>query len=284
MKNSMRHVFLTLLATATTVSSPFVTGVRAGSVVPMTLDTMSDHAGQVIMGTVASVHSYRSNATSEIESRVIFTGVTYLKGASATREDTFALVVPGGRVGDSSLQVSCTPSFKVGDKWLLFLLPTYKTFPVVGLSNGAFRVRVDENGTERVFNVSMAAVSGVSGRGFVQVERNALNPNSSERTRLIDSAGARVTDLSTRGQPAPAISLDEFLAILKPILSDSAKHDLIAPAGRRENVTYTPVPLVRTNAPSQRRASHTTGEARTTRVESRDTLQTRARLPKGGVK
>ena len=50
------------------------------------------------------------------------------------------------------LFMASAPAFAAGEKWILFLLPTYKTFPVVGLSHGAFRVPTDTDGVERVFH------------------------------------------------------------------------------------------------------------------------------------
>lgn len=128
----------------------FASAAIASSVVPMSVATMADHAGQVITGDVVALRSYWIDEPRRIETEVTFAGVTYLKGAPADADGTFTLRVPGGTIGDLQMRIEGAPRFAAGETWLLFLLPTYKTFPVVGIDQGAYRVVHDADGVDRV--------------------------------------------------------------------------------------------------------------------------------------
>lgn len=191
----------------------------AASVVPMTVATLADHAGQVVSGEVTAVESYWTGRPARIESRVTFESVSYLKGAHPGAGDTFALTVPGGRVDTFEMRLEGAPRFEVGQSWLLFVLPAYRTHPVVGISQGAFRIARDADGVERVERDGRA-VLGLDGQGFV---------------RLADAARAE----GDAPHPA-ALTRGEFVELVAPILAASRDHALAEPAGRRLPVRYTP--------------------------------------------
>ena len=216
--------------------------VQAGAVIPMDVDTLAGHAGQVIVGTVTAVRSYWADNPRRIESEITFEQVAYLKGIRPESTTTFTLIVPGGTVGTMSMQVSCAPAFATGEKWILFLLPTYKTFPVVGLSQGAFRVQTDADGLERVFRASGLPVVDIS---ETSISRMPGHDEHSLTERVIEANNARVEVEPAAVQPLEPISYRDFLTQIRPILDSSRDHQLTHPAGRRELVDYTPVPLVR---------------------------------------
>ncbi len=204
----------------------------ASTVEPMNLDTLADLAGQAIVGRVSAVESYWTTDTPRrIESWVTLEQVEYLKGAPADAATTFTLIVPGGQVGDTRMQVCCTPTFTVGDKWVLFLLPQYRTFPVVGLFQGSFLARRDENGVERIHHMRhdrLEPVTGFDDEGFARVESTS---DVHAEQRLVGSNGARLKPTETT-TAAPAMALDDFLQQVRPILQQSRAHDLKASAGR----------------------------------------------------
>lgn len=219
---------------------------KATSVVPMDLDTLADHSGQVIVGTVTAVRSYWADSPRRIESEIAFEETEYLKGTLPDSRSTFTLVVPGGTVGQTSMQLAGTPTFAVGEKWVLFLLPSYKTFPVVGLSQGAFRVQAGGDGVERVFASSGSPVVGIDPTLMVTT---AGSDYESASEHLIEAVSARLISEGRSqyrcetGLPAgQAMSYQQFLARVQPILDGSHDHKLTGPAGRRVLVEFTPVP------------------------------------------
>jgi hypothetical protein len=214
----------------------------ATTVVPMTVGSMADHAGQVIAGDVIEVRSYWTGDRRRIESEVVFANVGYLKGAPAGAGGTFTLTVPGGAIGALEMRIAGAPQFVVGDSWVLFLLPAYKTFPVVGLSQGAFRIVPGPDGVERVHQAGLP-VTGLDAGGFVEVATADAAPRALESGR----PGSRVTV-----HPVPAgtaLSYGEFVNLIQPIVRDSRHHGLKGPAGRPVPVRYTPVRLHGPGAP-----------------------------------
>ncbi len=213
----------------------------ASTVAPMDVRAMADYSGQVIVGTAGPVRSYWTGTPPRIESQVQFDDVVYLKGAPpATAAGTFILTVPGGTVGSTQFRVAGACSFNPGERWLLFLLPTYRTFPVVGLWEGAFRVATDETGTPRVFNAVGAAVTGIDPDGFVQ---DGTNSTVDARHRCVGSDQAELLISGTPASAITPISLEEFVELLQPHLAASRQHSQNLPPGRPEPVVHTPVPL-----------------------------------------
>lgn len=215
---------------------------EASSVVPMTLATMSDHAGQVIVGEVTQVRSYWAESPRRIETEVTFQNVEYLKGSLPDSSSIFRLIVPGGTVGEMRMQVCGAPTFAVGEKWVLFLLPTYKTFPVVGLHQGEMRVYRDVDGEERVGNAFHMPIDGVDSQGFIRVA--GQRPGELPHPHARAEHGVRLKEVAPRaGVPARGMTYEEFLATVQPLLDRSKDHHLTEPAGRRILVRYSAVPL-----------------------------------------
>jgi hypothetical protein len=255
---------------AVLLSSALSARAEAATVVPMTVQTLSENAGQVIGGEVVSVRSYWAENPRRIESEVTFQNVEYLKGKLADSTTTFKLLVPGGKVGDWQMRISCAPTFAPGEKWVLFLLPTYRTFPVVGLHEGAFRIESDAEGVARVYDASGGAVIGLGEDNFLHVAEQPAEELSAQagkdaghnapaaqhpkaQDNLIGTDGVRVQFV---GPPAPetkAVSYDDFVALIRPVLERSKAHNLTTPAGRPILTGYKPVPLKL--APSATKAS-----------------------------
>lgn len=215
--------------------------VQGAHVATMDVPTMADHAGAVIMGEVASVRSYWADSPRRIESEITFREVAYLKGEPARNDRAFSLVVPGGTVGTMQMRICCAPAFEEGQRWVLFLLPTYKTFPVVGLYRGALRVRPDESGIDRVYDAAGLAVTGLDAEGFIA---SPIAHATSQNVHLVDASNIRVMaegDIDKR--PTQAVRYVDFVKTLKPLLDASRQHRLTEPVGTRIVVEYRAVPL-----------------------------------------
>lgn len=218
----------------------FPTIADATSVAPMTVQTLADHAGQVLIGDVTSTRSYWANNPRRIETEVIFRNVEYIKGKLQNAGTDFTLIVPGGTVGDTRMRICCAPEFKAGERRLLFLLPRYKTFPTVGVAQGAFRIEKDETGVDRVYQHGQILVVGVDEKGFVKLatERRITDASS----HLVDSHRTQLKQQQAAETPK-AISCSDFLNHIRPILDNSRDHRLIEPAGQRDLVSKTGVSL-----------------------------------------
>ena len=216
-------------------------GAVASQVVPMSLDQLADHSGEVIVGTVSSVESRWRENPRRIESEVTFGAVTFLKGNRAHLNDKFTLTVPGGTVGEFQMRVCCAPGFRTGDKWVLMLLPTYRTYPVVGIYRGALRVIQDDDGVERIHNAAGRSVTGIDMEGhFVldgQAQRNVAQHLVGERGAHLKSSGERET------ASQEAMRLGEFIDALTPALAASRQHAMDKPAGSPVRADLRPVPL-----------------------------------------
>ena len=232
------------LIAAVVVSLALWTSAEASSVMPMALDTLADHSGQVIVGTVTTVRSYWADNPRRIESEITLAEVEYLKGKLPDSRDTFSFIVPGGEVGEIRMTICCAPEFHVGERWILFLLPAYRTFPVVGLYQGAFLIQPDADGIERVVyrrHGQAEPIVGINAGGFVQQQ-------SRRYTRADDHllAARNVRLLTpTNATEQQALTYEEFVAQLEPVLEASRDHQLTEPAGRRILVQYRGVPLRR---------------------------------------
>ncbi len=206
----------------------------------MTVKTMADHSGQVIIGRVEAVRSYWADNPRRIESEITFDQVEYLKGAHPGASNRRKLVVPGGTVGEMTMRLASAPKPKAGDKWMLCLLPSYKTHPVVGVWRGAFRIEADAAGIDRVYGSGGQPIEGVDSQGFVKLSNSRSH---CANDRLTGSLGLRVSDRNDSNSTSNAIAATEFRKQLAPILAASKDHKLTEPAGRRVAITFTPVPM-----------------------------------------
>lgn len=213
---------------------------QATTVAPMDLATIADHSGQVISGRIASVRSFWADDPRRIESEITLDDVAYLKGSPSIPTTTFAFTAPGGTVGRMRMAVAGAPEFRVGQRWLLCLLPSYKTHPIVGIYHGAFQIRTGDDGVARVFTAAAAAVVGIDARGFVRATSVNRPPVPD---RLVGAVSARVINERGVSTTPEVMTYDRFVERFRPVLEASRDHALTKPAGRRVGVRYTPVPL-----------------------------------------
>jgi len=185
------------------------------------LAALSDHAATVFEGVVAEVRSYWAGSPRTIVSDVTLTSVTYLKGGPATAIATASLTVPGGTIGSWQMRISGAPELKPGEKWLLFLLPSYQTFPTVGIWQGALRIQEDGAGVARMFTSSGTPIYGdaESPPGLVDAARSREQfPDGGVSARPTLRNGAIPND------GPPAMTHSDFLCRLRPVLNRSRVH------------------------------------------------------------
>lgn len=216
---------------------------RAGACMTASMDvpTLADHAGQVIVARVSAARSYWADDPKRIETELTLVETAYLKGAhpgAAGAGGVFTLVVPGGTVGERSSRVCCGPIPAVGERWLLFLLPSYKTYPTVGLAQGAMRIEEDAGGVPRVFTAGGRAIEGIDDDGSLRIAPSRRDEKDRLGGALVGEHGVSVRRRTAEGRAddaelrAQGASLEAFTAQLEPVLRASVDHGMTGPAGR----------------------------------------------------
>lgn len=159
MKTS-RILFLALSA-----SLAFATA-RGTTVIPPSFDELVAQAEVIFEGTVTDV---QSQWTGEGGQRHIVTYVTFkvedpIKGEVGT---TYTMNMLGGTVDGTTMEVTDSPKFKVGEREILFLEHNGTQFiPLVGIMHGRFHVTQDsERGTDVVTKNNGRAVTDVARLG-----------------------------------------------------------------------------------------------------------------------
>jgi hypothetical protein len=125
--------------------------VQGLTVVPRSFDDLVQLADVVIVGTVKEVHSEFGNGglDQHIFSFVNFNDLQVIKGQVAGEE--YALQVPGGVVGRIAQDYPGVPVFHIGQRYVVFVRGNNRDFfPVVGITQGLFRVMTDAQGRQVV--------------------------------------------------------------------------------------------------------------------------------------
>lgn len=256
-----RTLVSSCLALAAAAASFLAAPAHACTASPMSMDVMADHAAQVVIGEVTMIRSYWTEDGRAIESEITLTGVEYLKGRRADSRSVMTLKVPGGTVGSITMRLCCVPEIQAGERYAMFLLPEYRTYPTVGMAQGLFKIERDEDGRDRVLSANGLAIAGLDQQGmpFTIVQRGS----ELARTRLVGENGAalRVDAMAPGEKAAPVrpMALDAFKTQLRPILARSRAHAFDGQAGRRIAVELRPTtlklaPNARTMTEAQRAA------------------------------
>lgn len=140
--------------------------VQATTVIPPTFDQLVDEAEMIFEGTVKET---KSEWTGEGANRHIVTYVTFtiedpIKGALGA---DYTIRMFGGTVGKDTMMATDTPTFKIGDRDILFVEKNGTQFiPLVGIMHGRFRVQQDEvSAHESVAKDNGARVSNLAKLG-----------------------------------------------------------------------------------------------------------------------
>ena len=199
---SLRSILLTAVACVTVAS------VHATTVVAPTFDELVKRAQLIFEGTVTDVQSQWAGEGGQrhIVSYVTFKVGDGLKGEAGA---THTLRMLGGTVGEETMGISDAPTFKVGDRDILFVENNGTQFiPLVGIMYGRFRVQQDQqSGTDRVLTHEGRALADVATLGQ-------------------DEHGHRhVTDHSvvTNASNRPALSVADFKAAIRAKLAEQAQ-------------------------------------------------------------
>lgn len=209
---------------------------NATQTVPMSVRTMTDHAAVVFVGTVTALDAVRHDDRRGIETTVTFGDIEWLKGAVDEDDESFTLLTPGGTVDGWRAEVAGAPRFAVGDRMLLFILPSWSVHPVVGVMRGCVRFVVGDDGVERAYTLG-GAITGLDERGHFQTAGSACTAAcghaTDERTRLLAHA-----------PPVDAWTTANLLDALRPIARTSRTHADVTDPGRRRPVRFRAAPVV----------------------------------------
>lgn len=217
----------------------------------MTLTAIADHAAQAVIADIQSVRSYWAANPRRIETELTLTNIQYLKGGYPDAPDTMTLTVPGGAIDDWQMRLCCAPDYRPGQRWALFILPTCKVHPVVGMDRGSFRIIADDRGIERIHSAEGLPVTSIDASGVIT---RAAAPCADERHQHAPAAppaqsGVRVVPAPVKHDHAEApvadaaMSLADFRAAVAPILARSRDHNPREPAGKRVSADHRAVPL-----------------------------------------
>jgi len=152
--------------------------VSASVVAPMPFATLVGDASAIFRGEVIDVRSEWRQLRDE---RVIVTVVLFkvervLKGTASA---TLALETLGGTIGDTSMVIPGMPQFVVGDRDVLCIERAQAAlFPVLGATQGRFRILTDRAGSQRVVFNDGRPVGAVTqiGRAAVLVSSSPIAP------------------------------------------------------------------------------------------------------------
>ena len=170
---------------------------RATAVIPPDFATLVADAQLIFRGEVTAT---RSEWTGTGPTRTIMTFVTFkvletIKGAA---KEPYILQMLGGTVNGRTLKVTGVPTFKVGDRTLLFVENNgTQFFPVVGIMNGYFKLVKDTaTGDEMVFRHDGTKLKSVT--QIDQTHNEAMNPTMGlSATSKVSAASSVDTSLKT---------------------------------------------------------------------------------------
>ncbi len=156
---------------------------RATTVIPPSFDELVGEAEIIFQGTVTEV---KSQWTGEGGERHIVTYVSFqvedaVKGNPGA---AFTMRMLGGTVDGTTMEVTDSPKFKVGEREILFVEHNGTQFiPLVGIMHGRFHVAQDAStGTEMVLTNSGQTVTNLAQLGkedpLEHSEKNRANTNA----------------------------------------------------------------------------------------------------------
>jgi hypothetical protein len=164
---------------------------RATTVIPPSFDELVARAEVIFQGTVTDV---QSQWTGEGAQRHIVTYVTLkvedpIKGNPGA---TYTVRMFGGTVDGTTMEVTDTPKFKIGDRDILFVEHNGSQFvPLVGIMHGRFRVKQDsERRADVVVTNNGAPVTDVAqlGKEDFLNDKHANVPQTNAAAKSLDAA------------------------------------------------------------------------------------------------
>jgi hypothetical protein len=121
--------------------------VQGATVEKLTLPQLAKSAQAIVVGTISEVSAFQAVDRNQIYTKVTMDVSESLKGSQS---GSISFTQLGGVRGDRRVTVSGFPQFAVGSEVLLFLNDDPSgTIATVGLGQGKFNVRVDQNTGEK---------------------------------------------------------------------------------------------------------------------------------------
>ena len=146
-----------------------VTHAHATTLLYKSLDDLSAEAENIVVGTVAKTESTYGTDKS-IYTFVTITDMDNIKGQS--KESELVLRFKGGQVGEDIHEIVGSPYFKTNEKVVLFVRGNGRSLvPLVGWTQGVFRVVADQTGDSIVTDHDGNALLGASGKDLVKEHR-----------------------------------------------------------------------------------------------------------------
>lgn len=152
---------------------------RATTVIPPSFDQLVQQAEVIFQGAVTDVRSQwvGEGAQRHIVSYVTFNVEDGIKGDAG---QSYAIRMYGGTVGEDSMGISDAPTFKVGDREILFVENNgTQVIPLVGLMHGRFHVERDQAGLDIVTRNNGQPLKNVTeiGRDMESTTPRTAEPN-----------------------------------------------------------------------------------------------------------
>ncbi len=114
--NNMIAIVLVLFITIMGVAEN-----AAALMLEMSVEELSSGADSIIVGRVLHRKSHWNRDKTEIYTRVVISTEERLKGSA--HSGNIAIVIPGGQIGDTTVEVTDVPDFSVGEKVVIFVRP-----------------------------------------------------------------------------------------------------------------------------------------------------------------
>jgi hypothetical protein len=165
------------------------------------LDFLVANSPLVFLGEVVEQEPFVDRARDLIVTRSVFAIKEVIVGDYA--EDTLALDLLGGAVGDRVMRVSHLPRFEGGGSYVIFTDPARTTYnPVTADEHGVFRV---DPATEAVYGAGGFAVIGIAGSRLMFGAARLPGAIGDERSEPADSTAEqpRLSGDVVRMVPAP---------------------------------------------------------------------------------
>lgn len=122
----------------------------ATTIIPATLEYMTDFSGTIIIGHVSDQYSYKEDE--KIFTNIVIEVERFVKNRQGERASSIQLKIPGGKVEDIAFELDGAPIFTPGEKVLLFLKKTDEVYFPYGLNYGVYKIFSDEGEGKEFIN------------------------------------------------------------------------------------------------------------------------------------
>lgn len=169
------------------VSGLAVPAVQATSFAPVSFQDLVTRADVIFVGDVLNVQPF-TVATPEgtaIKTRVTFMVRDAIWGTTQTLESFEFL---GGVVGNRELRVAEMPTFKAGDRRMVFASRTRSINPIIGFTQGLMRVSADPSGVDVVQTsdgAPLASLQDIGRPNTARLRSGRAMPLSSLRAQVV---------------------------------------------------------------------------------------------------